>query len=117
MHKSIIVGHLGRDFELQYSEGGTAFARGSVAASNRGGETVWFDLTAFGKTAEVCSQYGSKGRLVAVEGEPEAARGYTTKDGEVAASNKVIVRSIQFLDRREEPEQADEEDALAGEPA
>lgn len=72
----IIVGNVGRDPEMRYTPGGQAVTSFSVATNrqytNNSGETVketiWFRVSAWGKTGEVCNQYLKKGSKVLVEG-------------------------------------------------
>lgn len=77
MHQKVsIVGNLGGDPELRFLESGTAVANFSVATNrtwtdqqgDRQKETTWFRVNVWGKLAEVCNQYLSKGRQVLVEG-------------------------------------------------
>jgi len=75
-HTIIIVGNLGRDPEVRYTPSGQPVTSFSVATNrqytNNAGETIketlWFRVSAWGKTAEVCNQYLKKGSKVLVEG-------------------------------------------------
>ena len=75
-HTIIILGNVGRDPELRYTPSGQGVTTFSVASnrqynSNDGQqvkETIWFRVTAWGKTAEVCNQYLRKGMRVFIEG-------------------------------------------------
>jgi single-strand DNA-binding protein len=75
-HKIIIVGHLGKDPEMRYTPSGTSVTSFSVATdrkyTDREGkvvkETCWFRVTVWGKQAEACNEYLTKGSLVVVEG-------------------------------------------------
>ena len=109
MNKIIIIGHLGRDPEMRYGTSGTAMTSFSVASSrkyttNSGeqrDETEWFNCTAFGKLADACQQYLSKGRQVYVEGRL-TSREYSRQDGTAGFSLDVNVQEVQFLGNREE---------------
>ena len=76
LNKVHIIGHLGKDPELTYSKSGMAFAKFSIATSERkkndAGEweekTDWHNITLFGKTAEAAGQYLAKGKQVYIEG-------------------------------------------------
>ncbi len=76
VNKVILVGHLGADPELRYTPSGTAVAKFRIATTevftdrqgNRQERTEWHRITAWGKLAEICGQYLSKGRQVYVEG-------------------------------------------------
>ena len=76
VNKVILVGHLGRDPELRYTQNGQAVANFSLATSEsyakRDGEreerTEWHRIVAWGRLAEICAEYLSKGRQVYIEG-------------------------------------------------
>ena len=76
VNRVILVGNLGADPELRYTASGTAVAKFRVATSetftDRNGQkqerTEWHRVTAWGKLAEICGQYLSKGRIVYIEG-------------------------------------------------
>ena len=58
MNQVCLIGRLGQDPELRYTQGGTAVAKFSIAINRIGGPdkvTDWFDITAFGKVAESLS--------------------------------------------------------------
>ncbi len=71
-----IIGNLGRDPEMRYTQSGQPVTSFSVACNRKytGGdgqkveETYWFRVSAWGKQAEVCNQYLKKGSRVRVEG-------------------------------------------------
>ena len=75
--KTILIGYLGKDPEVTYTQGGTARARFSLATSEtyndrntgeRREETQWHTVIVWGKQAEHVGKYLAKGRLVTVEG-------------------------------------------------
>jgi single-strand DNA-binding protein len=115
-HTIIIVGNLGRDPEMRYTPGGQAVTNFSVATnrqytSSDGSpvkETVWFRVSAWGKTAETCNQYLKKGSKVLVEGRmvPDAATGgpriWNRQDGTPASSYEVTANTVRFLSSRGE---------------
>ena len=76
MNKIILIGNLGRDPEPRYSPSGqmvTSFTvatnyRYKTASGEQREETEWFNCSAFGKLAETCNQYLSKGQQVYLEG-------------------------------------------------
>src|SRR5271166_2596651 len=76
MQKVMLIGNLGRDPEVKYSQQGTAIAQFSVATTERwkdkGGEpqehTEWFAVKAFGRRAEVVGEHLCKGSHIYVEG-------------------------------------------------
>ena len=108
-HKITIVGNLGRDPEMRYTPSGKAVTNFSVATNRKwtnadgtpGEETTWFRVSAWGRMAEVCNEYLSKGRLVMVEGtmisENGSPRVWTGNDGEARASFEVNASMVKFL--------------------
>ena len=102
--KTLIVGHLGRDPEMRYTPSGSPVTSFSVATNRRWTDqngqtqekTTWFRVTAWGKLAELCNQYLSKGRMVLVEGDVEASA-WTAQDGEARASLELTARNVRFL--------------------
>ena len=109
--KIVIVGNLGSDPELRYTPQGDGVCSFSVATNRRwtGGdgqpaeETTWFRVSAWGKQAESCNQYLSKGRQVLVEGrltpdrETGGPRIWTDNNGNQRASYEIRALSVQFL--------------------
>jgi single-strand DNA-binding protein len=106
--KTIVVGYLGRDPELRFTPSGQQVCSFSVATSrswtDQGGQpqekTTWFRVTAWGKLAELCQQYLTKGRLVLVEGEVDASA-WTAQTGEPRASLELNARNVRFLGGRD----------------
>jgi single-strand DNA-binding protein len=76
VNKVILIGNLGADPELRYTASGTAVTKFRIATSEtftdrqgtRQERTEWHRITAWGKLAEICGQYLSKGRQVYIEG-------------------------------------------------
>ncbi len=112
--KIIIVGNLGRDPEMRYTPSGQPVTNLSVATNrkwtNQEGqqqeETIWFRVSVWGKQAETCNQYLSKGRQVLVEGRlrPDPATGgpriWTRQDGTPGASFEITAFTVRFLGGR-----------------
>lgn len=72
VNKVFLCGRLGVDPEVRATKNGTAVANLSLGVTDyskeHGEKTNWYDVTVWGKTAEVCDQYCSKGSLIHVEG-------------------------------------------------
>ena len=72
MNKIIAIGNLGRDPEMRYTPMGRPVTSFSVASSRRyttgsgeqREEAEWFNCSAFGKLADTCNQYLTKGKQV-----------------------------------------------------
>ena len=75
-NKVILAGNLARDIEIRYLPSGTAVATTAIATNRRykasdgtqKDETMFIDLTFWGRTAEIANQYLKKGSQVLVEG-------------------------------------------------
>ncbi len=125
----IIVGNVGRDPEMRYTPSGQAVTSFSVATNrqytNNSGETVketiWFRVSAWGKTGETCNQYLKKGSKVLVEGRLTAdpatggPRIWTAQDGNSRASFEVSAQTVRFLSSRSETESSGAATAAAAE--
>ena len=104
MNKIIVIGHLGRDPEMRYTPNGQGVTSFSIASSRRyttsGGETKeeteWFNVSAWGRLAETCNQFLSKGRQVYVEGRLRS-RSSEGRDGQTRFVNEINVTDVQFL--------------------
>jgi len=104
MHKITIIGHLGRDPEMRYTPEGQGVTTFSVASSRKykissgeqREETEWFNCSAWGKLADVCNQYLTKGKQVYIEGRLKT-RTYQAQNGETRFSIDVTCQEIQFL--------------------
>lgn len=117
-HTLIIVGNLGKDPEMRYTPSGQAVTSFSVATSRQytsgNGEqvkeTIWFRVSTWGKTAEVCNQYLKKGSKVLIEGRltPDKTTGgpriFTRQDGTAGTSFEVTAATVRFLSSRGENE-------------
>ncbi|HMU92858.1 MAG TPA: single-stranded DNA-binding protein [Anaerolineales bacterium] len=113
-----LIGRLGRDPESKFTPTGKKVTTFSVAISNRwkdrNGEmkesTEWVNIEAWERLGEVCQEYLHKGSLVFLEGRLKTEK-YEEK-GETRYYTKVVLQSLEFLDKRpaEEPMMAVEED-------
>ncbi len=99
MNKVILMGRLTRDIELKTSQSGNAFARSAIAVDRpfKKEETDFFNLVAFGKTAEFLNRYFEKGRRILVEGRLQTSN-YEDKDGNKRTSTEVVIEQIEFAD-------------------
>ncbi|MGH9426527.1 MAG: single-stranded DNA-binding protein, partial [Terriglobia bacterium] len=88
VNKVILVGRLGKDPELKYTQGGTPVVKFSLATDetwkDQSGEkqqrTEWHNVVAWRKLAEICGQYLNKGKLVYIEGKLQT-RSWDDKEG------------------------------------
>jgi single-strand DNA-binding protein len=112
----IIIGNVGRDPELRYTQNGVAVCGFSVAVNRtwtdretneRREETTWFRVSAWRGLAETVNEYVHKGMQVMVAGRV-AADAYMSQDGEPRASLELTALDIQFLGQRGERQVAPE---------
>ena len=104
VNKAIIIGNLGRDPEVRFTSGGRAVAKFSVATTERWTDqqgqrqekTEWHNIVVWGKQAETCGQYLSKGRQVYVEGRI-TTRSYDDKEGNKRYTTEIVARDVRFL--------------------
>lgn len=106
MNKVVIVGRLTKDIELRFIAGtGTAVANFSVAVdrqfTGKDGkkETDFIDVQVWGKSAENCANYLSKGSMVAVDGSIRIDK-YKAQDGSSRTSFRVNADRVQFLETK-----------------
>lgn len=106
INKVILVGRLGNDPEIRYTQQGVAVTNFNMATSenwmDKGGQkqerTEWHRIVVWGKMAETCSQYLAKGRQVYVEGRLQT-RQWEDKDAQKRYTTEIIALTVQFLDR------------------
>ena len=109
-----IIGRVGKDPEERFTKNGTGYIVFSVAVNHvwkdREGEahkeTDWFNVEAWGRLAEVCKKFVTKGRLVYLEGPMRTSR--YEHEGETRYFTKVVAGRLQMLDRP--PKAVDEPD-------
>lgn len=107
VNKVILVGRLGADPEIRYTQDGTMVTNLNVATNeqwkDKDGEkqqrTEWHRVVTFRKLAEICGNYLSKGSLVYVEGRIQT-RSWDDKDGNKRYTTEVIASAMQMLDRK-----------------
>ena len=99
--KLLLIGNLGNTPETRYTAKGDPVTSFSVATSRKYGEkdeTTWFRVSVWGKQAESCNTYLSKGSKVLVEGRLKAEPNvYQRKDGTWASSYEVTADTVRFL--------------------
>ena len=103
MNTVTIIGRLTKDPEVKYTAGEkpTAVARFSIAVNDGYGEnerTSFINIVAFGKQAENCERFLSKGRQVGITGRIQT--GSYEKDGRTVYTTDVIASRVEFLGGR-----------------
>jgi single-strand DNA-binding protein len=110
----VVIGNLGKDPELRYTEKGQAMVRFSVATNetwvdpdgHKQERTIWWRISVFGKQAENCNVHLQKGSMVLVDGrltcDPSTGgpRLWTGQDGIIRTSFELWAREVRFLGGR-----------------
>ena len=107
VNKMIAIGNLGSEPEMRFTPNGrpvTSFSvatnwRYTTAEGERREETEWFTVVAWGKLAEQCNQFLTKGRLVYVEGRLRMHT-WEGQDGQKRYRNEIVADRVSFLDRQ-----------------
>ncbi len=114
-NRVILMGNLTRDPELRYNPNGTPVANLSIAVNRKykqgdewKEEVSYFDIVVFGKQAENCGQYLSKGQSVLVDGRLQQRR--WESEGQKRSKVEVVAENITFMPKR----QPGQDDAGAG---
>lgn len=112
LNKVMLIGRLGQDPEVRYTQSNTAVATLSLATSERykdgNGEqqerTEWHRVVAWGRLAEICQQYLHKGSLIFVEG-PLQTRQWEDNQGQKRYTTEVKALQMTMLDSRNSNQQ------------
>ncbi len=116
-----IIGNLGRDPEMRFTQGGTPVTNFSVAVSrswqSRDGElreeTEWFRVVAWTRLAEIANEYLRRGSKVYVEGRL-ATRTWQDREGNDRTTTELVAQEMLMLGGRDEGPQRDDYDSQAG---
>jgi single-strand DNA-binding protein len=122
LNKVMVIGNLGRDPEMRYTASGKPVTSFSVAVSRtftrpegeRAEVTDWFNVVAWGRLAEICSQYLTKGSMVYVEGRLET-RSWEGENGQKHFRTEIVANDVNILDRKGRPEESGAIDTALGE--
>ncbi|MGK0358468.1 MAG: single-strand DNA-binding protein, partial [Bradymonadia bacterium] len=103
VNKVILIGNLGADPEIRQTQGGpvcnlriATTEKWSDREGNKKERTEWHSVTVWGRQAENCGRFLSKGRQVYIEGRLQS-REYQDKDGNNRKVWDVVAQSVQFL--------------------
>ena len=108
LNKVFLIGNLTRPPELRYTPNGTPVANFGLAVNRKyrqaeelKEEVCFVDIVVFGKQAEHCGQYLSKGNGVIVDGRLQQRR-WETDDGQKRSKHEVVAQTVTFLPKRQE---------------
>ena len=103
LNEAKIIGHLGQDPEIRYTQGGAAVCNFSVATTNRfksgeewKEEVEWHKVVCWNKLAENCAEYLAKGRQVFVDGRLHTNK-WEDKDGNTRYTTEIVANNVIFL--------------------
>jgi len=104
VNKVILIGNLGSNPEVRFTPGGQAVANFRIATNeswtDKSGQkqerTEWHRIVVWGKLAELCGEYLTKGRSCYVEGKLQT-REWTDKEGKKNYTTEVVAQTVQFL--------------------
>jgi single-strand DNA-binding protein len=113
LNKVMLIGNLGKDPEIRYTQDGSPVASFSLATSetwtdksgNRQEHTEWHNIVAWTRLAELSKRYLSKGRQVYIEGRLRT-REWSDKDGNKRRTTEVIASQMVLLGARQQAEGA-----------
>lgn len=100
-NKIVAIGLLGRDPQAKQTKSGATFITFSLAVDSGFGQnkkTEWFNVSVFGKTAEIAQKFLHKGSCVCVSGSL-STREYEAKDGKNKTSLEISADSVNFVGR------------------
>jgi single-strand DNA-binding protein len=107
VNKVILIGNLGKDPEVRYSQAGAAIASFNVATTETWKKqdgskeelTEWHRIVAFGRLGEICGEYLSKGSKVFIEGRLQT-RKWENKEGVTQYTTEIVAREMKMLSPR-----------------
>ena len=98
-HQTTVLGNVGRDPEQRYTSSGKAVANFSVAVNEKYKDTettTWYNVVAWGKTAELCAEYLSKGSQVLLIGRMQN-RKWEDREGNKRETAELVADRVQFI--------------------
>jgi single-strand DNA-binding protein len=107
INKVILIGNLGADPEIRYTQDGTPAASFTVATTERWKgkdgqmqeQTEWHRVTAWRRLAEICGEYLSKGSRVYIEGKLQT-RKWKDQSGNDRYTTEIVAREMKMLSPR-----------------
>ena len=108
VNKVILVGYVGRDAEVRYTNSGQAVANFSVATTEITGKdddrdevTEWHNIVCWARQAEIAGEYVKKGRQLYIEGRLQT-RDWLDPQGVKHYKTEIVARNFQLLGRRDD---------------
>lgn len=106
INKAILIGNLGADPEVRYTQAGAAIANFTMATvetwtkdGNKEEKTEWHRIVAFARLGEICGEYLTKGSRVYIEGRIQT-RQWEDKDGQKRYTTEIVAKEMKMLTPR-----------------
>lgn len=115
LNKVMLIGRLGKDVELKYTQSGSPIANISLATDesyinqngNKVQKTEWHRVIAYGKQAENCANFLQKGSMVFIEGSL-ATRKWTNQQGHDQYITEIKAQRVIFLESKGKADKVEE---------
>ncbi len=109
MNKAMVIGNLGNDPEIRYTQSGTPVATFSVATTERWKDkdgqqqehTDWHRIVVWDKLAEICGEYLKKGSKVYIEGKMQTRK--WEENGTTRYTTEIIAKNMEMLGGKTNP--------------
>jgi single-strand DNA-binding protein len=98
-----LVGRAGREPEIRYFESGTIKCTVSVAVNRNKNTTDWFNIEAWGRTAEIAAEYVKKGDLIGIEGSLKIESWTDRSSGQPRTSPIIKCDRLELLGNKRQP--------------
>ena len=107
VNKVFLIGNLGADPEVRYTQNGSAVANFTVATTevwkkqdgSKEEQTEWHRVVAFARLGEICGEYLGKGSKVFIEGRLQT-RKWQDRDGNDRYTTEIVAREMKMLSPR-----------------
>lgn len=110
LNRCEFIGRLGRDPESRFSPDGMQIVSFSIAVGRKykdKEETEWVSIVAFGKLAEICAEYLSKGKQIYIAGRMNTQKYQDKETGQDRYSTRIVADQMQMLGGRDDDGSAD----------
>ncbi len=119
LNKVMLIGRLGQEPEMRYTPSGRPLTKFQLATNRswksadgeKKTETEWFNVVAWGKLAEICNQYLSKGQQVYIEGRLHT-RQWQDEEGSNHSSVEVIAQEMLMLNSKSEEQDSESKEGI-----
>jgi single-strand DNA-binding protein len=112
VNKVILIGNLGADPEIRYTQNGSAVANLRLATTEtwtkdgkKEEQTEWHRVVCFSRLAEICGEYLTKGSRIYLEGKIQT-RKWQDRDGNDKYTTEVVGREMKMLSPKGERQQS-----------